>query len=49
MLDVEGQKVGVVFVQAAVFTAVASQLPDEGPEERRSSFTWRMGEELASL
>ncbi len=32
MLDVESEEVCIVFVQAAVFTATACPLPDEGPE-----------------
>ncbi len=32
VLNVESQEVGLVFVKAAVFTATACPLPDEGPE-----------------
>jgi hypothetical protein len=32
VLDVEGKEVGVIFVQAAVFTAMAGPLSDESAE-----------------
>ena len=40
MLDMEGEEIVIVFVQAAVLTAAARPLPDEGPERGIHQSPW---------